>query len=117
MIIGQHLAANTTDQGVQRYYYTPWFPRGGNNGTFTLDVIDASPTASITVTVQTKNSEEVDPGVPIGSLSVPATIAAGQHSSLLAGALELVRFEILVTGDPVADWVHCRMLNVTWQTN
>jgi len=54
MLIGQTILA---DDAAATTVYSPWFPRRGNAATFVLEVIVAS-TATVTVTMQTKNSED-----------------------------------------------------------
>ena len=56
MIIGQTLMAPESSV----YYFTPWFPRGGNQGHFAVEVIAATSNVRVQVFVQTKNSEDVD---------------------------------------------------------
>lgn len=120
MIIGETICAVSEQTTV---VYSPWFQRQGNAATFVLDVIDAStPTGgsadpTVTVTVQTKNSEDVDPGSPATGGTFAQT-GAGRQEHRNSNFKELVRFkfEVSTSASGIA-WSHFRMLNPAWETN
>ena len=120
MIIGQHLAPNTTSPS-QLYYYTPWMPAHGDTGIYTIEIIDINDSVAnlqVDVNAQTKAADEADPsaGTSIASSAITSSFV-GEHSQTMTGCKELVRFQIKVTGIAADDWIHARMLNVTWVTN
>ena len=118
-VIGQVLTVGT--------FYSPWFPRGGNGASMTLDVIAINGTSTaIQVTVETKNSEDADNEIDAStwaSGSVTAvgtdTWTAGEEGGDAAnqGFLELVRFKYAVTSSDGWGNVLFRMLNPSWFTN
>ena len=123
--IGQTVMAG---DGTGTTYYSPWFPRGGNQGNFVCDLIATNKMSSFNIQVQTKNSEDSDKDrVNVGS---PATITLtkGEQTEFKRGAVlsdtanigfkELVRFEyVLVAETSSVGTVHFRMQNVSWLSN
>ena len=106
-------------------YYTPWFPRGGNQMTVTFEVISlVGAGVSVDVLVQTKNSEESDDvgnASNMGTLNAAATGAhtfnAGQLLSSANPSLhELVRYKVTVNGN-AGDGVFMRFQNPSWLDN
>jgi len=100
---------------------SPWFPRGGDNVTLTLDLVELYGNPRLTVRAFTKNSEDPGDGTDADSVT-PTMIAAGspgQVSASWEGKVgELVRYEFEiehedVTGAP-GDWVLFRMLPPVW---
>lgn len=127
MIIGQVLHAINGADGTETYYFSPWFGRGGNLMGLVADIIATEGLKEFGVTVQTKNTEDADPGTGLTSEMVVNPVTAGTHNSVVgatlpgatAGALELVRyrFRLEVAGTTADGWIHFRMLNPTWLTN
>lgn len=132
MFIGQHLAPNNAAVPPPINYRTPWMPRNGDFGTYVFEIIDFLETIAddmtITVTLETKNSETADSGAtalasftigPAGSTYTP--IAVGTFDGKFEGALELVRVAVSIvsaSGDGRAtDWIHARPNNISWGTN
>jgi hypothetical protein len=125
MIIGETIWA---PQGDSQTYYTPWFPRGGDELVGACEVIHAL-NATVSVTVQTKNSEMTDAvsgstnviedgGHSISVIGPPKTTSFKASGGDWSGALELVRFKITVTpGENDNGLVHLRMLAPSWVTN
>lgn len=118
-VIGQVLPVGT--------FYSPWFRSAGNGAEMTLDIIAINGSgADITVTVQTKNSEQSDLQALNGTnptWSNTAQTSTGQTTwtagaivgdGTNAGLLELVRFEYVVTGSDGWSNVFFRMLNPSW---
>ena len=56
MIIGETLFAK--DSGST--YYSPWFPRQGNRARFTCNYLTGNSVSSLSISVETKSSEEMD---------------------------------------------------------
>ena len=142
MFIGETLTAeNYTDPGDTTLkahpsiVYTPWIPRGGDEGTFAMEVLALSwqeltsntSLPELIMTVETKNSEQDDgAATPKGSVTAANTTAGslGVKSVSATGCLELVRckFELTDTAasiDIVARVYYAvfRCLNVSWSTN
>ena len=124
MIFGQLLNSGASGQALD--YYTPWFEREGNWAKMVADIIQiSSANCTVTITVQTKNSEDSDGSISAttwGSGSITSTglkdwAAGADLSSSSDGFLELLRFKITVQGLDSQEWVHMRMLNPSWQTN
>jgi len=120
LAIGQTLLVGSFD-GVR--FYSPWFLREGNAATMTVEIIamsgSVSPTATLTVRVQTKNSEDADPAQGGGLASGTHTLTAnalGVESGRSHSYKELIRFEYAVTGS-AGGWVHFRMLSPAWELN
>jgi len=137
MWIGQTLAAENFDQGsggtLQAWpstAYTPWIPRGGDVGHFTVDVSQLSPsrtdgmgsdsTPQLTMTVQTKNYDEAD-----SSAAEPAstTTSTGVATLEASGLKELVRLKFTLTdatSPTEVARVYCacfRALRPSWERN
>lgn len=114
MIIGQTILAS--DAGATTVY-SPWFPRDGNSATFVLDVL-VSWDSAVDVTVQTKNSQEADPGTPAsgGTISITGT---GRAENRNYDFKEWVRFkyEVNVVPGKTEGFAHCRMREPAWETN
>lgn len=129
MLIGDSIHANS---GETKTYYSPWFPRGGNGGNFSCQVIAQGHLASFEITVQTKNSEQPDASAHSYTAQVIAmndyqvttwfrgddTNASGVNpGSTAQGMLELVRFKYVVVGDLDAGYAHFRMMVPAWLRN
>jgi hypothetical protein len=114
MIIGQTLHAGTTA-------YSPWFGRGGDVGEFTCEIIDTTANVNVAITIETKNSEDIDSAaVPPSSGATFSAISAGLKKTSALGFKELVRFKYTIsfdTGGSIVDYVHLRMLYPQWQPN
>jgi hypothetical protein len=103
-------------------YFTPWSGRGGNSAVFVADVIALNLSSSgagykILITVQTKNSEDVDPGTDLGTFAEISTVPSSPPTKYLTGLKELFRYKIEVFGSAASDWVHMRMLGPSWLSN
>ena len=115
MIIGETICAvNAAATTV----YSPWFPRQGNAATFVLEVIAEANSAKVEVTVQTKNSEDADPGTSAAGTSFSQS-GAGTKKNRNYNFKELVRFKVEVSTTVIGTvaWAHFRMLNPAWETN
>ena len=125
MLIGQTIFSATTSATV---YYSPWFPRGGNRGRMTCNVVAAMNVDDFKIVVESKNSESDD--VVTGAntwTSGSITLTANSETSWKAGAsvdstdpglLELVRFRYELKADSGAlGRIHFRMLPPQWFTN
>lgn len=96
-------------QGTARDFYTPWFPRGADNGVFTVEEVEKS--ATVTYTVLSKNREE-EGSAPNSGTSF-STVSGNFKEAKVTGLLELVRFKISVSGTS-GQSVIFRFLPPTW---
>lgn len=108
--------------------YSPWFPRGGDYGLFTLEVtaIGGGGTPTLTVEVYNKNSTDTGDGsLAAGNMSFSRTTvgrttvdyANGQGSTpAMAGFEELVRYKFTISGGAANEttWATYRMLAPAW---
>ena len=102
---------------------SPWFPRGGDYGLFTLEVAKMSSTSSsqsLEVQLVHKNTSDAGEGSDVGS---PLTIAGDDWSGvprltadITAGFKELVRykFTLAYSGGSGTNWATFRMLAPAW---
>jgi len=106
--------------------FSPWFPRGGDYGIFTLEVVKMSGTTSafkLKVEFVHKNtSDPGDGGSPIASTDITIDGSEGatrEQKDVTAGFKELVRYKYtLTTTDSPATtttmWATFRMLAPVW---
>lgn len=114
MLIGQTLFAPDADPFA--VYYSPWFPRQGDSFTALVEVIKTSGAFLAEVQVQTKNEEQADASA--SSLGAVFSISAeGTATELRSGCLELVRYEITLSGVNADRWAHMRFNAPQWQPN
>ena len=93
--------------------FSPWFPRGGDNLLATLEVIERD-TATLTVRVFTKNSEDSGDGDDADSSVTISGGAPGRTTEEWEGNLEeLVRYKFTVAGT-TGKWTLFRMLPPVW---
>ena len=72
--------------------YSPWVPRGGDNGTFTVDVVELAGTgAQLDVTVIHKNDSTTGAGAPVSGGTM-AISAEGVGRVDCSGLKEMVRY-------------------------
>ena len=94
-------------------YYSPEFPRGGLAATFAVDVTHLVGSPTVTITVQTRNSEDTG-WTTLGSFS--AITSTGAASVDLTGVQEIVRFEVSFdAGDDATDGIHFLMMAPSWR--
>ena len=109
MFEAQMLIVNAGSYAV----YSPWFPRGGDNLRATLEVVNRSGTPTLTVTVYTKNTEDVGNGTEANTTTISGG-AAGRTVAEWAGVTkQLVRYKFAPTGT-AGDWTLFRMLAPIW---
>lgn len=110
--------------------FSPWFPRGGDYGLFTLEVIkfsDGSASSSLKVEMTHKNSSDPGNGDDIGSsantingdaTTLRVTKNMDTNVSLFTGFKELVRYKFTFTRTSsttdVSYWAMFRMLPPVW---
>jgi hypothetical protein len=106
--------------------FSPWFPRGGDYGAFTLEVSAVSGGATLAVALISKNtSEPGDGGVPVTILTFQRNVvgrttvdfANGSGTGpVFGGFKELVRYRFTLSGGAVAttSWATFRMLSPVW---
>lgn len=100
------------DAGTQTYF-TPWFPKGADNGVFTLEKVQEIPSAALGVKVFTKNREDEgsSPGTEVGTFG---SLSGAFHEVACTGLKELVRFKLTVTASQAGQGVIFRFLPPTW---
>ena len=107
--------------------YSPWFPRGGDYGLFTLEVavIGGAGTPTLSVALFHKNTSETGDGSLATTLSFSLTSATrtsvdfsnGAGSSpTFGGFKELVRYKFTLSGGSanITSWATYRMLAPVW---
>ena len=103
-IIALDTASNT--------YYTPWFPRGADNGVFMMQRIQSTLGTTFSVTVWTKNRE--DEGSEGTSAGTFTTLSGTFEEVKCTGLKELVRFRIVTRASAVGQGAIFRFLPPTW---
>ena len=105
--------------GANTVLYSPWYPKGGGNARFTLDLVQQQD-ADILVQVCTKTTEETGEGPNLVAMTPStATSTMGQTTYKTTGdatILELVRYKFTV-GPPDTEtdgYVLFRMLAPVW---
>lgn len=104
---------------------SPWFPRGGDYGLFTLEVsaVGGTGTPALTVTMVHKDSDTPGDGTEFTGLSISRTtagrttvdFASGAGSPAFGGFEELVRYKFTLSGGTSGtSWVTFRMLAPVW---
>ena len=101
--------------------YSPWFPRGGDYGLFTIELIaisGSSANLSLSTQLMHKNASETGDGVSVGSAIIrTASAGAGRYSSdITAGFKELVRYQftLQLSSGSGTNWAVFRTLAPTW---
>lgn len=111
------VALNTSAQ----VYYTPWFPKGADNGVFAMERIlhtfagaGGDGDGEFTVTVWHKNREDEGsaPGSAVATLTVLGSTAF--YEAKCTGLKELVRFRMEFQAGSVGQGVIFRLLPPTW---
>jgi hypothetical protein len=94
-------------------YYSPEFGRGGLSATFTVDVTHLVGAPTLTVTVESRNSEDTA-WTTIGTFSaITGTIV---ESKDLGSLNEIVRFKYeFDAGDQSTDGAHFLMMAPSWR--
>jgi|GEM_PF-3040765 len=94
-------------------YFSPEFPRGGLAARFAGSVSHVANAPNLTITVETRNSEQTL-WTFIGFFAVVAAI--GPISIDLTGCMEIVRFQYaFAPGDPWNASVHMLMQAPSWR--
>lgn len=105
---------------------SPWFPRGGDYGIFTVEVEKMSDTtAGFSLKVELLHKNVVDTGngvlVANSAITVPGNVVSPSRSfkDIVAGFKELVRYQftLTTTASPPATtslWATFRMLSPVW---
>lgn len=105
--------------------YSPWFPRGGDYGLFTLEVTGLGGSVTLAVALYSKNTSEAgDPASPVTTLTFQLTTATrttvdfanGSGSPTFGGFKELVRYKYTLSGGASnsTSWATFRMLSPVW---
>jgi hypothetical protein len=109
-------------------FYGPWFPRGGNYGIFSLEVValGVDGTPNLRVTLMEKNASDAGNGQDVSGVTFERAsvgIASTDYSfdveaSGFQGFEELIRYryELVITGGSgsATNWVTFRMLSPSW---
>ena len=94
-------------------FFSPQFPRGGLAATFAIDVTHVVDTPDVTVTIQTRNSEDTS-WTDLGTFST--ITATGQFQKDLADLKEIVRFKYaFAAGDNATAGIHFLMQPPSWR--
>jgi hypothetical protein len=94
--------------------YSPWFPRGGDEGVFTYELMVSEGGGTFSVDVLDKNTEDTGDGVS-ASASFSQVGSTDFHTSEPVPKLEeLVRFKYVLTTESADATVLFRMLAPTW---
>ncbi|MEE9394024.1 MAG: hypothetical protein V3W41_16105 [Planctomycetota bacterium] len=93
--------------------FSPWMPRGGDNITFTFEIIDKLLSQDFQVQLFEKNSEETGDGTAVGSEPLGSQ-SIGLHAATKTGMKELVRYKYSFKGAVPGDWVLFRILPPVW---
>ena len=108
--------------------YSPWMPRGGDYGLFTLEIAAlgaAGTSVTLEVEMVHKDSDTPGDGTDIDSLSISRTatgretvdFGAGEGSPGFGGFEELVRYKFTLTPSASTSgtsWATFRMLSPVW---
>jgi hypothetical protein len=101
--------------------YSPWFPRGGDYGLFTVELVAISGTsANLKLSTQLihKNASQPGEGDPVGAaIERTASTGAGrQTAEISAGFKELVRykFTLALSSGTGTNWAVFRVLPPAW---
>jgi hypothetical protein len=119
MFIGTPLLATSTGNT----YYTPWLARGGDSLTAACEIMQSSGISSMKISVATKNSEQTDSAAVSSAEHTMTSTSPGTLDSweptggTWTGALELVRFKVVVQSSSGLGFVAARMLSPSWVTN
>jgi len=113
MLLGQTLVSPCTS-------YSPWVPRQADALVFAAEVFAVSPgAATLTVTVQTKNTEETD-SQATNLTAVANGGATGTFLNKATGCKELVRYRYQFLPDDIPatqESINFRMLPASWLFN
>lgn len=104
---------------------SPWFPRGGDYGAFTLEVTSLGGSVTLAVAMLGKNTSDTGDGTQVTTLSFQRTatgrttvdFANGVGSSpTFPGFKELVRYQFTLSGGAASttSWATFRMLPPVW---
>ncbi len=106
-------------------FYTDWMPRGGDGFIIRGQMIDiggdASPTLTVTIEVQTKNSEDTT-NPSSGDSLVDLVLSTGntvkealfEPAADPNGVKELVRLEVTAGSGSESEWMLCRTFPLIW---
>jgi hypothetical protein len=105
-------------EGDQYKVFSPWFPRQGDNATFTIETVEQNGNPTLSVSAFTKNSEDAGDGSDAdGGTSLTASTTAGERDSdtWAQKFKELVRYEFTITtSSGSGEWILFRMLPPVW---
>lgn len=113
MLLGETIAS---DESGDTDYYGFWMPAGGNDGVAAVEVFLLSTASAFKVYLQTKSSDEADPGPSsnlIGNVTLSSTTPQ-LYKFDVNGAKDLVRYrvEMLDVGS-----VHLQFSQPLWSPN
>lgn len=109
--------------------YSPWFPRGGDFGLFTIEATSMGGTSlTLTAVLVHKNASDPGDGAPVdGNITDLKRSAVGRETidfyngrvnsgTPFGGFKELVRYKFTLSGGATSttSWATFRMLPTTW---
>jgi len=111
MVIGRTIMKKASAVST---YYTHWQPREGNSGTFSMEIVQGILGENLTMTVQTKTSEEADSSAAdLGNVSGTSAVKSVNVSS----CKDLVRCKITTANSAATGGYFIRVLQTQWEYN
>ena len=107
MIIGQTVHA---EDGENKVFLTPWFPRVADNAIFTFERIHKTLSGAPEIDVLHKDAESTGTGSPLVSFAQVGS--TGLYEAPASGIKEMVRFKLTIPDG--TGWLHFRFLPPTW---
>lgn len=94
-------------------YYSPWIPRGADNGVFAAEVFaDTFGSGSLEIGVYTKNMEDEGSGAsPVATLTA---LSGNFVEANVAGLKEMVRFGMTFKAAAAGEGAVFRILPIAW---
>jgi hypothetical protein len=111
MFPGQWIHADVADTTT---LYSPWFPRGGDQGIFTYEVMVIIGGGAFSVDVLDKNTEDTGNGSSASASFAQVGTTTFYKSGVISNLEELVRFRFVLAAETNAATVLFRMLAPTW---
>jgi len=111
-LLGETISRETSDSTE---YYGFWMPRGGDEGTFAVEVVNLQG-GGFEAQIETKNSEDADSSASVLG-SAQALSSAGVSKWTVTGAKEWVRYVIRPQSTGPAGSMHFQFVSPQWTPN